>query len=210
MNETEGESVTDKHTTVHKLSKNKVEIQDIPVPKQKREKKKQLSNIDLDVVEDHIGEPVETDDKERDDLTKVKEKKKKRRAKDQISDKEDGEDDEVRSKKKKRKGEKIHDETGNTEESEPVTTNETSRAKAVEDQDESEPRKVKKKRKTLHGDGPIDLEGFTVLGSHKPAQLPKVSQETAHLLTLSQTSPGFYVSEIQDFGKHSGKRRNCS
>ena len=29
-------------------------------------------------------------------------------------------------------------------------------------------------------------------------------------LTLSQTSPGFYVSAIQDFLKHCGKRRNCS
>ena len=29
-------------------------------------------------------------------------------------------------------------------------------------------------------------------------------------LTLSQTSPGFYVSSVQVFRKHSGKRRNCS
>ena len=29
-------------------------------------------------------------------------------------------------------------------------------------------------------------------------------------LTLSQTSPGFYVSAVQVFLKHSGKRRNCS
>ena len=29
-------------------------------------------------------------------------------------------------------------------------------------------------------------------------------------LTLSQTSPGFYVSEVQVFRKHYGKRRNCS
>ena len=29
-------------------------------------------------------------------------------------------------------------------------------------------------------------------------------------LTLSQTSPGFYVSAVQAFWKHSGKRRNCS
>ena len=30
------------------------------------------------------------------------------------------------------------------------------------------------------------------------------------LLTLSQTSPGFYVAAIQVFRKHCGKRRNCS
>ena len=29
-------------------------------------------------------------------------------------------------------------------------------------------------------------------------------------LTLSQTSPGFYVSALQVFRKHCGKRRNCS
>ena len=29
-------------------------------------------------------------------------------------------------------------------------------------------------------------------------------------LTLSQTSPGFYVSAVQVFRKHWGKRRNCS
>ena len=29
-------------------------------------------------------------------------------------------------------------------------------------------------------------------------------------LTLSQTSPGFYVSVVQGFRKHCGKRRNCS
>ena len=29
-------------------------------------------------------------------------------------------------------------------------------------------------------------------------------------LTLSQTSPGFYVSAVQVFRKHCGKRRNCS
>ena len=30
------------------------------------------------------------------------------------------------------------------------------------------------------------------------------------LLTLSQTSPGFYVSAVQVFWKHCGKSRNCS
>ena len=30
------------------------------------------------------------------------------------------------------------------------------------------------------------------------------------VLTLSQTSPGFYVSAEQAFWKHCGKRRNCS
>ena len=29
-------------------------------------------------------------------------------------------------------------------------------------------------------------------------------------LTLSQTSPGFYISAVQVFRKHCGKRRNCS
>ena len=29
-------------------------------------------------------------------------------------------------------------------------------------------------------------------------------------LTLSQTNPGFYVSAVQVFRKHCGKRRNCS
>ena len=29
-------------------------------------------------------------------------------------------------------------------------------------------------------------------------------------LTLSQTSPGFYVSAVQVFRKHHGKRRNCA
>ena len=29
-------------------------------------------------------------------------------------------------------------------------------------------------------------------------------------LTLSQTSPGFHVCEVQIFWKHYGKRRNCS
>ena len=30
------------------------------------------------------------------------------------------------------------------------------------------------------------------------------------ILTLSQTSPGFYVSALKVFGKHCWKRRNCS
>ena len=30
------------------------------------------------------------------------------------------------------------------------------------------------------------------------------------ILTLSPTSPGFYVSALQVLGKHCGKRRNCS
>ena len=33
---------------------------------------------------------------------------------------------------------------------------------------------------------------------------------SSQVLTLSQTSPGFYVSAVQVFKKHSGKRRNCS
>ena len=31
-----------------------------------------------------------------------------------------------------------------------------------------------------------------------------------YTLTFSQTSPGFYVSAVQVFWKHSGKRKNCS
>ena len=30
------------------------------------------------------------------------------------------------------------------------------------------------------------------------------------MLTLSQTSPGFYMSALKVFRKHCGKRRNCS
>ena len=30
------------------------------------------------------------------------------------------------------------------------------------------------------------------------------------ILTLSQTSPGSYVSAVQVYGKHCGKWRNCS
>ena len=33
---------------------------------------------------------------------------------------------------------------------------------------------------------------------------------SANSLTLSQTSPGFHVSAVLAFGKHCGKRRNCS
>ena len=36
----------------------------------------------------------------------------------------------------------------------------------------------------------------------------EVVQDT--ILTISQTSPGFYMSAVQDFRKHCGKRRNCS
>ena len=32
----------------------------------------------------------------------------------------------------------------------------------------------------------------------------------ARVLTLSQTSPGCYVSAVKVFRKHCGKRRNCS
>ena len=38
----------------------------------------------------------------------------------------------------------------------------------------------------------------------------KISLVCICLLTLSQTSPGFYVSVVQVFWKHCGKRRNCS
>ena len=34
--------------------------------------------------------------------------------------------------------------------------------------------------------------------------------DSACCLTLSQTSPGFYVSAVKVFGKLCGKRRNCS
>ena len=39
--------------------------------------------------------------------------------------------------------------------------------------------------------------------------LPK-ALTLAKFLTLSQTSPGFYVSAVQTFQKHCGKRKNCS
>ena len=39
---------------------------------------------------------------------------------------------------------------------------------------------------------------------------PKVCNCQGLTLTLSQTSPGFYVYAVQVFWKHSGKRRNCS
>ena len=32
----------------------------------------------------------------------------------------------------------------------------------------------------------------------------------ANPFTLSQTSPGFYMSAVKVFGKHCGKKRNCS
>ena len=38
----------------------------------------------------------------------------------------------------------------------------------------------------------------------------KCHNSTVKALTLSQTSPGFYVSAVQVDGKHSGKWRNCS
>ena len=45
-----------------------------------------------------------------------------------------------------------------------------------------------------------------------PAQLFKYCFESISTLLLnpSQTSPGFYVSAVQVFRKHWGKRRNCS
>ena len=40
--------------------------------------------------------------------------------------------------------------------------------------------------------------------------LPKSIIYNSLHLTLSQTSPGFYLSAIQVFRKYCGKRRNCS
>ena len=69
---------------------------------------------------------------------------------------------------------------------------------------------------------PVELlEFLSVLLVHQTYQL---EQEKGHhlkiknksevgflqLLTLSQTSPGFYVSAVQVFSKHCEKRRNCS
>ena len=44
-----------------------------------------------------------------------------------------------------------------------------------------------------------------------PCQTESISMgECNTILTLSQTSPGFYASAVQVFRKHCGKRRNCS
>ena len=43
---------------------------------------------------------------------------------------------------------------------------------------------------------------FTVMG--------KKEEDIMYILTLFQTSPGFYVSAVQVFCKHCGKRKNCS
>ena len=40
--------------------------------------------------------------------------------------------------------------------------------------------------------------------------VPYIATHVKKTLTLSQTSPGFYVSAVEVFGKHCGKRRNCS
>ena len=39
---------------------------------------------------------------------------------------------------------------------------------------------------------------------------PSIKENAITFLTLSQTSPGFYASAVQLFGKHCEKRRNCS
>ena len=48
---------------------------------------------------------------------------------------------------------------------------------------------------------PSSLRGLQCMNIALPSVL---------ILTLSQTSPSFYVSAVQAFWKHSGKRRNCS
>ena len=47
-------------------------------------------------------------------------------------------------------------------------------------------------------------------GRHVSAPSYTVRHFFFYLLTLSQTSPGFHVSEVHFFWKHCGKRRNCS
>ena len=44
---------------------------------------------------------------------------------------------------------------------------------------------------------------------HKFERYPHI-QKNSRILTLSQTSSEFYVSAVQVFWKHGGKRRNCS
>ena len=59
----------------------------------------------------------------------------------------------------------------------------------------------------------IAVETIKEFSSSKPLSqgLPNVPNFTYLLiLTLSQTSPGFYVSAVEVFWKHCGKRRNCS
>ena len=54
---------------------------------------------------------------------------------------------------------------------------------------------------------------FTTLNSKEVTHTQAGQHKTNNIeiiLTLSQTSPGFYMSVVQAFGKHCGKRRNCS
>ena len=53
-------------------------------------------------------------------------------------------------------------------------------------------------------------KGFNRLPDDKILDWSKLEQIADNILTLSQTSPGFYVSAVQVFWKHCGKRRSCS
>ena len=49
------------------------------------------------------------------------------------------------------------------------------------------------------------------IGQNQASQIVQSKLRSMPLfLILSQTSPGFYVSAVQVFRKHCGKRRNCS
>ena len=56
----------------------------------------------------------------------------------------------------------------------------------------------------------LDYAKLLTSGKDCKSPFPQRTGQTVNDLTLSQTSPGFYVSEVQVFRKHCGKRRNCS
>ena len=55
----------------------------------------------------------------------------------------------------------------------------------------------------------VILEKVNPLLNDKNLNCSKLKQIADDILTLSQTSPGFYVYAVQVFWKHCGKRRNC-
>ena len=52
--------------------------------------------------------------------------------------------------------------------------------------------------------------GFVYLSTWFMCSCTYICISIVIMLSLSQTSPGFYVSTLQVFRKHCGKRRNCS
>ena len=61
----------------------------------------------------------------------------------------------------------------------------------------------------LHQTPTIVLSGKT-LAFDLSASAFEFDQSQIFLLTVAQTSPGFYVSAVRFFRKHGCKRRNCS